>query len=113
MVAHKGARDKRVWKVVNRHGVVVDVKNRVDIQLFLSNFLLTPGFSSEGAHLEFSVINIHSCKIVSRGILLDLLELDIAVILSSEMFFKSFCVSLKRVLVDYVLSITFTSYGDR
>ena len=75
-----------VWKVVIDHGVVINAKYLVDFDLRLVDLLLCPGLSAEHPEPELSVIRVHHCILHIVGVLLDLLDLDILVLTSSDLF---------------------------
>ena len=77
-IIHKAARDKRVWKIIISHSIIVDSKHLVDLNLIILDILLDPRLSAERPEPKLTIINIDYRKAITLGILLYLFDLDIA-----------------------------------
>lgn len=56
IVINKGASDKRLWKIVDRHCIIINIEYIIDIKLFLFNLFLSSLFRAKSPYVELSII---------------------------------------------------------
>ena len=112
VVPDESACDEGIWEVVNRHCVVIDAQHCIDVELILLYLLLCPCFRAEGPQPKMAIIDVNCRKEGARSILLDLLKLNETVVFATDFLLERFGISLQRVLVDPVLSVTLACDSD-
>lgn len=87
--------DEGVWKVLDWHGVVVDVQSFVDVELCPFYFFLSPGFCAKNTNEEDTVIHVGDSELIASRILLNFLQLDVVSIFAANFFLESKVVALE------------------
>jgi len=56
VVIYKGACDERLWKIVDRHSIIINIEYIIDIKLFLIYLFLSPICRAKSPYEELSII---------------------------------------------------------
>ena len=78
IVIYKHTSDEWIRKVVDWHGVVIQVELTIDVKLIFLYFLLAPGNTTKSPQVEDTIVKISSSKLCTTGVLLNLIHLDVA-----------------------------------
>lgn len=82
---------------MDRHGVVVNTNGSIDVKLFSQGYFSSSLLLGEHSQCEFAVIDVDDSIFHSGVILLDLLESNVVVRVSTKLFIESLLVGLKIV----------------
>lgn len=96
-LANPAASDERIRKVVIDHGVIIDAKNLVDLDLCLVYLLLSPRFFAKDSKSELAIIRVDNSVVLVVGALFDLFDLDVLSVSSTNLFLENQLLGLHRV----------------
>jgi hypothetical protein len=106
------AGDRRIHKVLVEHGVVIDAAYLVDLDLRLLNLSLGPGDSAKDSDTEEAIVAVATSKLLPVRILLDLLDLDILVRVSSDLLLEGELLGLHAIHLDIGLPVISLGHRD-
>ena len=112
LICYESTSYRRVREAIVHHSVVIDLQELVDVQLILFDFLDRPLLSCKGTKFKHTIIEIYQRIHLARGVLLDLLQLDVVADLSTDLFFEHVLVRLQIKHVHMILHFAFLGNGD-
>jgi len=89
-----------VGKLVDRHGVIVEPHDIVELNFLSLNGLLITRDFAESPEPKLTIVHVNHSKFGSRVVLFDLFHFDIRGILSTNFFLKSEIVGFKIIHFD-------------
>lgn len=89
MVGNEAASDNRVGKIWYRHRIIINPQFFVNIQLFLLYLLFGSGHFPKGTQFEDTVVDVWTGENGAIRVLLDVLDLNITILLTTKLFLES------------------------
>ena len=88
MVGDKTASDYWVWKVWYRHRIIINPQFLINIQLFLLYLLFCSGHFAKRSQFKDTVVDVRTSKNGAIRVLLNFLDFDITILLSTKLFLE-------------------------
>lgn len=104
--------DERIWEAFNGKGPIVDPNEVIDVNLVLLDFFIRSGLLAEGSHFEFAIIKVDEAVLISLGALLNLIDLNVVLRLSTNLLHECLFVSFKVKHLYCIFPLILFAYND-
>jgi hypothetical protein len=103
------AGDEWICKCLIRNCKVIEPKHFIDLEFRKLDLMRISLFFAKYPHPELAIINVDTCKLSPRPILLDPLDLDV---FSLDLLFKTSLVVIKTIHYDFRKGVIHSLHGD-